>query len=167
MGSVITYIRSTLPLIAVLMLGCSGPLSSPPAPEKNAETTIDREEALKLSHGLVRDLIADDRAQIFQKMQSGFQEHSAQRSMDSIIDSMILMYGELLESEFKMDTVGRKVGIGGYDKPVRKFWYAIRTTKHEKGTVYLFVEVVPDGDALAATGFSMVTFPLGTPEDMK
>ena len=77
------------------------------------------------------------------------------------------MYGKPIDAEFKRDEIGRKTGTGGYDKPLRKFWYALRTTKYERGTVYLNVEVVPDDGALASSGFAMVTFPLGVPPSMK
>ena len=50
---------------------------------------------------------------------------------------------------------------------MRKFWYAVRTTKYEKGSVYLNVEVVPDDSGLAMSGFSLVTFSDGVPQSLK
>jgi hypothetical protein len=80
---------------------------------------------------------------------------------------MFAMYGKPLDVEYKMDQLGRKAGTGGYDKPMRKFWYATRTSKYEKGTVFLTVEVVPDEGQLASSGVAMVTFPMGAPSSLK
>ena len=73
---------------------------------------------------------------------------------------MFAMLGKPLDVEYRMDELGRKTGTGGYDKPMRKFWYAARTTKYEKGTVFLTVEVVPDEGHLASSGVALITFPL-------
>jgi hypothetical protein len=50
---------------------------------------------------------------------------------------------------------------------MRKFWYAAKTTKYEKGSHFLIVEVVPDGGELAVSSFAIVNFPLGIPETLK
>jgi len=51
----------------------------------------------------------------------------------------------------------------GTSKPLRKFWYAVRTTTAAKGKYFLFVEVVPGEGRPACSGFAIVTFPGGAP----
>lgn len=52
-------------------------------------------------------------------------------------------------------------------KPLRKFWYAVRTDRAEKGSYYQFVEVVPDGEGLACTSTAIVSFPMGAPDSFR
>ena len=65
-------------------------------------------------------------------------------TFSSQIDQLYATYGKPLDFEYKKDELGHKTGSGGYDKPMRKFWYVARTSKYEKGVVFLTVEGVPD-----------------------
>lgn len=100
-------------------------------------------------------------------MEKSARDYYDDSSFGSVIEEMFNVYGRPLDAEYKKDNIGRKTGTGGYDKPVRKFWYATRTTKYDKESIYLTVEIVPDGSGLASSGFSMVTFPMGVPEYLK
>ena len=103
-----------------------------------------------------------------QKVEKDARDYYDEKSFGSVIDQMFAIYGKSFEAEYKMDDVGRKIGSGGYDKPMRKFWYAIRTTKYKKGSHFLTVEIVPDEGGLASSGFTTVTFPLGAiPHSLK
>ncbi len=66
--------------------------------------------------------------------------------------------GKPIEAEFKWDEAGYKMYTSGEKKPMRKFWYAVRTAQYQKGTVFLFVEIVPDGEGLASCAFMMARF---------
>ncbi len=166
MGFMKTYLFIFF-VLATCLFGCVKPPIITPASQANAEAAIDREKARAVSESIVADVIKGDRAHLRSEMEKGFRDYYDEKTFSSIVDQMFAMYGKALDAEYKMDGLGRKTGTGGYDKPMRKFWYAVGTTKHEKGTVYLTVEVVPDGDGLASSGVSMVTFPLGIPDGLK
>ena len=72
-----------------------------------------------------------------------------------------------LEAKFKKVEQGRKWGTGGYDKPMLKHWYAVRTSKYDYGSHFISVEIVPDDGGYASSGVSIVNFPMGVPEDMQ
>jgi len=153
--------------LLIVFVGCIKPPIITPSSQAEAEKAIDHEQARKLSDSVADNLVKDDRSNIRKSMEKGFRDYYDDASFASLIDQMFTAYGKPLDLEYKMDELGRKTGAGGYDKPMRKFWYASRTSKYEKGTVYLIVEIVPDQGALAASSVSLVTFPMGVPPSLK
>lgn len=141
------------------LLACASPKESP------GGSTVDAEKAKVFSDALVDDLIHDRRQDVFAKMDSDFQKIQSRKSMDSAIQAIFDNYGQPLECTYKKNDVGIKVDSGG-QKPMRKFWYAAKTSKYPSG-YYLFVEVVANGEALGTTGFGLVTFPNGAPPDLQ
>jgi hypothetical protein len=101
------------------------------------------------------------------KLEKTFQNGVNSEALNSIVQQMIEVYGKPMEFEFKQDESGSKDYADGSTRPLRKFWYAAKTTKFEKGSHFLIVEVVPDGDRLAVTSFAIVNFPVGIPETLK
>jgi hypothetical protein len=154
-------------LLLILFVGCVKPPIIPTASQAEADKAVDHEKARKLSDSIAGHLLKDERANLRTSMEKGFRDYYDDASASAIIDQMFAMYGKPLQVEYKMDELGRKTGAGGYDKPMRKFWYAVKTTTHEKGTVFLIVEIVPDEGDLAGSSFSLVTFPLGVPPSLK
>jgi hypothetical protein len=154
-------------VLATFLLGCVKPPIISPASQAAAAEAIDLGKARQLSDSLAEDLLKDNRVNLWKRMEVAARDYYDENSFGSTVDQMFTMYGKALEVEYKLDEVGRKTGSGGYDKPMRKFWYAVRTAKYEKGNVYLTVEVVPDHGGLAISGFSMVTFPLDVPPSLK
>src|ERR1043166_6630335 len=134
-------------LLILLVTACVKPPVITPASQAEADKAINIEQARKISDSIADNLLKDDRAKLRALMEKGFRNYFDDASFASLIDRMFAAYGKPLEVEYKMDELGRKTGSGGYDKPVRKFWYATRTSKYDKGTVYLVVEIVPDDDA--------------------
>jgi hypothetical protein len=159
--------RFALFLLVALMMGCVKPPIITPASQAEAERAIDHTKARQLSASIADSLLKDDRARLRKQLEKAARDYYDEASIGSTVDQMFAMYGKPLEANYKMDEIGRKTGSGGYDKPMRKFWYAVRTPKYEKGGVYLTVEVVPDEGGLATSGFSLVTFPLGAPPSLK
>ena len=151
----------------LLFVACIKPPIITPSSQAEADKAINLERARKLSDSVADNLLKDDRASLRNLMEKGFRDYYTDASFSSLIDQMFAAYGKPLDVEYKMDELGRKTGAGGYDKPVRKFWYATQTTKYQKGTVFLIVEVVPDEGALAVSAFSLVTFPDGIPPSLK
>jgi len=159
--------RICLLSLLLLLVGCVKPPIITPASQAEADKAVDHEQARKLSDSIADYLLRDERANLRKSMEKGFRDYYDDASVSGLIDQMIAMYGKPLQVDYKMDELGRKTGDGGYDKPVRKFWYAVKTTKYEKGTVYLIVEVVLDEGSLAGSSFSLVTFPIGVPPSLK
>lgn len=150
-------------LLILLLVGCVKTPVITPASQAEADKAIDHAQARQLSDSIAQNLLKDDRVRLRNQMEKGAREGYDDKSFGAIIDQMFALYGKPLEVEYKTDDLGRKTGIGGYDKPVRKFWYALRTEKYQKGTVFLTVEIVPDDGALRSSSFQMLTFPTGPP----
>ena len=159
----------TIHVFAFLMLfaGCVKPPIITPSSQAEADKAINHERARELSDSIAASLVKDDRASVRNSMEKAFRHYYDDNSFAALMDQMFAAYGKPIEVEYKMDELGRKTGSGGYDKPMRKFWYATRTSKHEKGTVFLIVEIVPDDNSLASSTVSFVTFPLGAPPSLK
>ncbi|MBK6722391.1 MAG: hypothetical protein IPG58_03665 [Acidobacteria bacterium] len=154
-------------LFLVMIVGClKVPVVTPESQAEGAKA-IDPGKARELSDSIASNLIKKDRTALLSQMESAAKDYFDEKSFGAILDQMSEMYGETLSVEFKKDELGRKTGIGGYDKPLRKYWYSAKTTKHDYGAVFLSVEIVPDKDTLGSSGFSLVTFPMGAPPDMK
>jgi hypothetical protein len=100
-------------------------------------------------------------------MEQAFRNAVSEKDMKPMLEKIYSAYGKPLEVEYKKDDAGYRIYDTGERKPMRKFWYAVRTTKHEKGTHFLFTEIVPDGDSLACVTFSIVTFTHGIPPDLR
>ncbi len=147
-------------LFSVGLLACAKPTESPVVSQ-----SVDPEKARAFSDALVDDIIHDRRQDIYAKTDKDFQKTFTPYQFNATIQSMFDNYGRPLESVYKMNALGTKVDSGG-KKPMRKFWYAAKTSKFPTG-YYLFVEVVPNGDSLGTTGFALVTFPGGPPADLQ
>lgn len=128
---------------------------------------VDSTTARNLSNRVANDLIDDGRNILRDRMEIAFRDTVAANDFDSIIDQMVQVYGRPIEFEFKQEELGSKLYADGTTKAMRKFWYAAKTTKYEKGSHFLIVEVVSDGQELAVSSFAIVNFPLGIPETLK
>lgn len=153
--------------LMILFAGCIKPPIITPSSQAEADKAIDYEQARKLSDTIADNLVKNDRLMLRNSMEKGFRDYYDGAAFASLIDQMFAMYGKPIDVEYKMDELGRKTGTGGYDKPMRKFWYATRTSRYEKGIVFLTVEVVPDEGHLGGSGVAMVTFPMGVPPSLK
>jgi hypothetical protein len=131
-------------------------------------SSIDQKKARELSDSVTTALIEDRNKDLYLKMEKAFRDAASEKDMKPMLEQMYSVYGKPLEVEYKMDEAGFKIyGDDGTRKPMRKFWYAVRTSKAEKGTYFLFTEIVPDGESLACSSFSIVSFPLGIPPSLQ
>jgi hypothetical protein len=145
--------------VCVIFLACGSHVNVP------AESAIDSQKARMFSDSLVDDIIHDRRQDILAKLDVDFRKSTSPQSFDTSIQAFIDIYGRPLECAYKSNFLGYKLDLGG-KKPMRKFWYSAKTTKYPTG-YYLFVEVVPNGEALRTTGFGLVTFPMGAPPNLR
>jgi len=90
-----------------------------------------------------------------------------EEELNSTLEQMMQVYGKPIDFELKQEESGSKVYADGTTKAMRKLWYAAKTTKYEKGSHFLIVEIVPDGDKLAVSSFAIVNFPVGIRDTLK
>ena len=150
----------------VLFAGCIKPPIITPSSQEEASKAINLEQARELSDSIAGNLVKDDRTYVRNAMERGFRDYYDEAAFSSFVDQLFSAYGKPLEVEYKMDELGRKTAMG-YDKPMRKFWYALETSKFARGTHFLIVEVVPDGESLAVASFSVVSFSGEVPQNLK
>ena len=135
--------------------------------QREIRVPIDRNAARSLSDALANDLINDRRDSVRRRLEGSFREETTEAQVEFILSRMFDTYGKPTEVEFKLDEEGIKSYAFGKSKSLRKFWYAVRTTKHEKGEYFLVVEVVPEGDSLGVASFSIVGFSDGVPRMLR
>ena len=167
------FIISSFIFFALSATGCAqtkSPTNSPADSSKQESvdgSSIDQKKARELSDSVVKAIIEDRQNELRQKMEQAFRDYYSEKDMKPLLEKIYSAYGKPLEVEFKKDEVGYKIYDTGERKPMRKFWYSVRTTKQTKEPQFLFTEIVPDGDALACVGFSIVTFTHGIPPDLR
>lgn len=130
-------------------------------------SSIDQKQAREFSDSVVKTIIRDNQNELRQKMEQAFRDKVSEKDMNPMLEKVYATYGKPLEVEFKMDEIGYRISDTGERKPMRKFWYAVRTTKQMKEQQFLFTEIVADGGSLACAIFSIVTFPNGVPPGLK
>jgi hypothetical protein len=160
-------ITFSLTLLIVFQSCLQRPAESDANIAKQSEAAIDENIARTLSDSMVDDLLNDRRDKLRGKMEQAFRDYYDEKAWDASLDPMFDTFGTPLEAEYKWNEVGRKTAMGGYDKPLRKFWYAVRTTKYERGSNFITVEIVPDNGTLASSGIAIVNFPLGVPDNLR
>lgn len=153
----------------VAIASCSSPVAhkTPPSTQTPQDVVVDQKQARDLADSIVEDLLKDNRETLLSKMEVEAREYYRLSGLNEIVEKMFEAYGKPLSATYKKDEIGRKTGTGGYDKPMRKFWYLIETSKHPKESHFIFVEIVPDGVSIASSGFAIVNFPMGVPPDMR
>jgi hypothetical protein len=129
---------------------------------------VDPAKARTFSDDLVKAIVAEDLQSIRGRMEPAFRKAYDLSHVRELLDQMFAAYGKPLEAEFKSDEVGKQVYEDGTVKPLRKFWYALRTTTHDKGSYFMIIAVVRgQGESLACVTFSIVSFFNGRPEHLR
>ncbi len=132
------------------------------------DASINREAAIALSHAIVEDVLQDLHEDMYGKMEKMFRDTIPQGQMKELMDTVYAAFGgKPLDAQFKWDEIGHRFYPTGQKKPMRKFWYAVRTARHEKGSCFLFVEIVPDGNGLAAASVMMARFADEVPPQLR
>jgi len=129
--------------------------------------SVDAKRAREVSDKMAQALIEDRTKDIYQLMEKAFREAASEQDIKPMLAQLYSAYGKPLEVEFKNEEVGFKVSADGARKPMRKFWYALRTSTQLKGTYFFFTEIVPDGDSPRCSSFSIVSFSSGIPDSLK
>jgi len=97
------------------------------------------------------------RRALYLKMERTFRDITPQRQFELTLNELSTAYGKLLAAEYTHNIVSAKTYFDGQMRPLRKFYYAVSTSKYQRGEYYLTVEVVPDEGELGVTGVYFVT----------
>lgn len=154
--------RVLLGLLAVALLGAWRIGAADPAAKPVAANA-----ARQVADGVVADVIAERYKELFARMERVFQLGTSETALPSILEPVLTYGGKPLEAEFKAADEGEKLYPDGTRRPMLKLWYAVRTTKSEKGTYFMFVEVVPEESGLACSAFSIVSFVGSVPHHLQ
>lgn len=142
-------------------------LAKDPPPHAATVTAVDPIKAREVADSLVRSVIANKYAAVHAGMEQAFRDAISEKEIKPALARLYEPYGKPLEAEYKMQEEGYRQYQNGMKKPMRKLWYAIRTAAQPKGKYFLFVEVVPDGKALAAASLQIVGFVGDPPAALK
>jgi hypothetical protein len=142
-------------------------LARDPPPQAATASAVAPAQAREVADSLVRSVIADKYAAVYAWMEQAFRDAISEKEFRPALERLYEPYGKPLDAEYKMQEEGYRLYENGMRKPLRKFWYAVRTTEQPKGKCFLFVEVVPDGKALAAAAVQIVTFAGDPPTALK
>lgn len=156
--------------VKLMIMVCIGSLLFLPSCRRRVASLdpgIDRNAARSVSDALADDLISDRRDSLRRKLETSFRESVSEQELDSMLSGIVKTYGKPSELEFKRDELGLRTYANAAPKSMRKFWYAAKTTKYDKGYCFLVVEVVPDDDGLGVSSFSIVSFSQGVPDSLR
>lgn len=134
---------------------------------ETAETPIQQQPSQQaggtFADSFARHVVTNEQASIYADMESSFRATTGRAAIEESLARMQAAYGRPLESVPITSVAGRKAYSNGQTKEMRTYWYGIRTSRHDWGSHFLFVEVVHDLGQPACSGFAVVTFPLGAP----
>ena len=106
-----------------------------------------------MSDAYMSYLVSDRVKDAVDEMEPDFLQGSAREQAEAQILKLFDYCGRPLDSEFKYDEIGFRMYATGRQKPMRKFYYAAKTTQYQKGVCFFAVEVVPDGSDLRVASF--------------
>jgi hypothetical protein len=115
--------------------------------------SIDCVGAKKVSDSFMAYLVADRVNDAVGEMDPEMFQWGRREEVEAKMRTLFDYCGRPLDSEFKHDEVGFKMYVSGHEKPMRKFYYAAKTTQYPKGVCFFSVEVVP-----VDNGFGITTF---------
>jgi hypothetical protein len=148
-------------LMNIIVMACH---KAPPSFDPTAVNSIGSKE---LADTLATSLMQDQKSEVYRNLEKSFRDSMTESDLDSVMKQMVQAYGRPIEFQFRQEEVGLKTYDDGTQKPLRTFSYAARTTKHEIGSHFLIVEVVPDDRRLAVSSFAIVNFPFGIPDSLR
>ena len=116
-------------------------------------SSIDRVAAQKVSDSFMAYLVADRVDDAVGEMEPEMFKSATHEQVEAQIRKLFDYCGRPLDSELKHDEIGFKVYVSGNKNPMRKFYYAARTSQYPKGVCFFSVEVVPTQNGLGVTTF--------------
>ena len=121
-----------------------------PAP---SGTSLNLEAARKVSDSFMTDLVSDRVDLALDEMEPEFVDAVGRAEAEAAIRKLFDYCGRPLDQEFKHDEIGTRLDVPHGKRPMRKFYYAARTSMHPKGVCFFGIEVVPSKDRLRVAVF--------------
>jgi len=150
--------------LAILALpACKQPTFS----KRPAQSALDESKTRELGNSVATDLLTNNVSDLYPKLERDFRDSVTEKELSMIIEQMVQAYGKPLDFEFKQQESSSRVNAQGISQPMQKLWYATKTTMYEKGSHFLIIEIVSEGDKLFVSSFALVNFPLGVPANLK
>ena len=125
----------------------------------NAGKEIDVTKARELAKKAATAFIEGNSGTMLELMEATFKSQTSIEDFEKTFAAVRTMYGKPLSVEYKTTDYGKK--YSGSWKPMHKFFFALETEKHPKGTHFLTLEIVKAGDELELSTFSVIFFPIG------
>ena len=123
------------------------------------QNRIEGPAAQRFADAAVADLLQGRNNSLYERMEDRFKNTNSLDAFLAELDRLFAFAGQPLTAKYKADETGDKFYPDGTHKPVRKFWYAVQTTKEDGAPYFLFVELVSARSGLACTSMSIVHFP--------
>lgn len=155
-----------LALGAALTAGCSPAVSVSKTSSDNAAVgAVTESDGQVLSDQIAERLIAGDVDSLHEVMNSPFKQTTSVEAFD--ISLLFTLSGKPTEADYKWTQASTVMQQDGSQHPLRKYWYALKTERHEYGKYFLFVEVVTEDGNPVCNQFSIVSFADGVPDQLK
>jgi hypothetical protein len=151
--------------VTLLLLGCVPSVNvSSGSTDTPGPSSISQSEGRALADKFAAYLIAGDTASLYALLNTPYRESTT--LADTHPEELYVLSGKPVEAQFKMDEAGTTTSGSGAE-PMRKYWYALRTSRYQKGTYFLIVEVTAESQGLVVHQYSVVQFTNGVPADLK
>jgi len=108
--------------------------------------------ARSLSDEVVKGLKYKRSDIVYDKMENAFRSATSLSDFEIIFNQLLDRFGVPLNCEYSREEETVKSYPSGEVKRLLKLYYDVETTKYPKGSYYLSIDVVPEGDGLAVTG---------------
>lgn len=157
-------------LILLTSLGCGSKVEATHGVMTENGNNIDEQsfnygQARQISDTIVSDIISNNnQTRLWEETSKN--TRIDQDEYNAYANKIFETFGRPLEAHFKRYEFGTETNVNGTN-PSATFWYAVKTTKFDAGKCYLVVDVASVNKVLLGEGYSIVTFPLGVPADLK
>jgi len=128
-----------------------------PNQESNTELTIDRKKARELSDSITEAIIEDRYKDIYTKMGKTFREAITEKGMKPALNKLYSTSRRPLEVKYKMDDTNFEM-FNGQKRPIRIFYYVVRTSKKDNGTYFLIINIVLEENSLVCSTFFFMNY---------
>jgi hypothetical protein len=114
--------------------------------------SIDRVKARSMSDEFIEDVKQKKISIVYSKMQRAFRDATSRDDFETALGRLFDQYGVPLFYGYDRETESVEVLATGEMRRLLKLYYAVETTKYGKGSYYLSVDIVSEGDGLAVSG---------------
>jgi hypothetical protein len=115
----------------------------------------------------VATVVRGTRHEAYEALHSKVRALTSEAEFAASLDLVDATFGKVLMAELKQEFLGVQESTTLGTQNIRKFTYAVTTTKFPKGTHFAVVVVATDGDHVAAEAYQVITFTGEIPPDLR